>query len=139
MAGEARFHWVRVVVAVVAAEALPILALVAVVFVYSFTRRADSRSPEEFAPVAGMWVGPIGGFLATLLFAWWAGKRSSQRPMVHGTAVGLGTALLDLGIGMLLSRDEPLDPVFFLSNGGRFLAGVLGGWLASRAAVPTRS
>jgi hypothetical protein len=138
MAGGTRLNWVRVVVAVVAAEALPVLALVAVVSVYSLTRRADSVSPEEFAPVAGMWVGPIGGFLATLLFALWAAKHSPQRPIVQGASVGLGAALLDFGLGMLLGGGGPIHPVFFLSNGGRILAGVLGGWLASRAGVPTR-
>jgi hypothetical protein len=139
MADYTRFNWVRVFVAVVAAEALPVLALVAVVSVYSFIRPADSRSPEEFAPVAGLWVGPIGGFLATLLFAFWAAKHSPQRPIAHGAVVGLGAALLDFGIGMLLGGGGPIHPVLFLSNGGRFLAGVLGGWLGSRTAGPMHS
>jgi hypothetical protein len=72
MTGRTRFKWPRIVLAVIAAEALPVLLLVLIVFAYSFTRRPGSRSPEEFAPIAGTWVGPIGGFLATLLCARWA-------------------------------------------------------------------
>ena len=55
--------------AVLLAETLPIPSLlVAIVFVYGFVRQKESLSPQEFAPLAGTWVGPIGGFLATLLF-----------------------------------------------------------------------
>jgi len=131
----ARIRWGRVAVAVIAAEALPILALVVVVFVYGFTdfsKQPDALTPEEFAPVAGTWVGPIGGFVATFLFGLWAARRAGERPIAHGTAVGVGTALLDFSLGMLLGGAGDIHPVFILSNGGRILAGVLGGWLASR-------
>lgn len=136
MADRVRFNWLRVAAAVLAAEALPILALVGVVFIYGLMRRADSPSPEAFAPAAGRWVGPIGGFLATLWFARWAAIRSPGRSMAHGVAVGIGTALLDLGLSQLLGGGGPVEPLLFLSNGGRLLAGVLGGWLGARGAKP---
>ena len=79
MAAGAGFNWVRVQVAVILAELLPILLLVAIVAVYGVIRKPDSLSPSEFAPLAGTWVGPIGGFLATLLFAWWAARRVRSR------------------------------------------------------------
>jgi hypothetical protein len=132
MPGSAAFNWIRVVVAVILAELLPILLLVAIVFVYGAIRQSGSLTPQEFAPRAGMWVGPIGGFLATLLFAWRTARRAPEQKIVHGTAVGVGTALLDLGLGILLGGAGAIQPVFFLSNGGRILAGVLGGWLATR-------
>jgi len=132
MAGSAGFNRIRIVAAVILAEMLPILLLVAIVVVYSVVRRTESLSPEEFAPRAGMWVGPIGGFLATLLFAWWAARRAPAPRVVYGTAVGVGTALLDLGLGLLLGGAGAIHPVLFLSNGGRILAGLLGGWLATR-------
>lgn len=56
-----KIRWTRVAIAVVFAEALPILALVGVVVVYGFLRKESSLKPEEFAPMAGNWVGPIGG------------------------------------------------------------------------------
>jgi hypothetical protein len=130
MASSARFRWGRIVLAVIAAEVLPILLLVLVVVVYSAIRPAGSRSPEAFAPQAGMWVGPIGGFLATLLFSWWAARRAQPRQLMHGTAVGLGTAVLDFSLGFLLGGGGAIEPVFFLSNAGRIIAGILGGWLA---------
>jgi hypothetical protein len=132
MSGSTRFSWWRIAVAVLAAEALPILLLVLIVVLYSVVRSVDSPSPEEFAPRAGNWVGPIGGFLATCLFAWWAARRAPQRPIAHGAAVGLGTALLDFGLGLLLGGGGAIDPVFYLSNGGRIVAGLLGGWIAAR-------
>jgi len=139
MAGSARFRWGRIVLAVLAAEALPIVLLVLVVVVYSAIRPAGSRSPEEFAPLAGNWVGPIGGFLATWLFAWWAARRAPPRQLAHGAAVGVGTAVLDFSLGMLLGGGGAISPVFFLSNAGRIIAGVLGGWLAARNSTPAGS
>jgi hypothetical protein len=132
-AGGPRFSRMRVVVAVVLAEALPILLLVAIVVIYGIVRQKDSLSPEEFAPLAGNWVGPIGGFFATLLFAWWAARRAQKHRVVHGTVVGAGTAVLDFGLGMLLAGAGAVQPLFFISNAGRILAGVLGGWLATRS------
>src|ERR1700722_6635868 len=124
MASGPRFNWIRVIVAIFLAEALPILLLVAVVFAYSAIRQPESASPEEFAPRAGLWVGPIGGFLATLLFAWWAARCAVAQKFTHGAAVGMGTALLDLGLGVLLGGTDALQPIFFISNAGRILAGV---------------
>jgi hypothetical protein len=136
MAGSTRFNWIRVVVAIFLAEALPILLLVAVVFVYSLIRQPESASPDEFAPRAGLWIGPIGGFLATLLFAWWAARHAVERKLASGMAVGFGTAFLDFGI--LLGAADALQPIFFISNGGRILAGVLGGWFAMRQPIANR-
>jgi hypothetical protein len=123
---------VRVVVAVILAETLPILLLVAVVFVYSFIRQSDSLTPQEFAPRAGMWVGPIGGFLAVFLFAWWVALRVPSQKVVYAAAVGVGTALLDLGLGIVLGGGDAIHPILYVSNAGRILAGILGGLLAKR-------
>jgi hypothetical protein len=135
MAGSARIRWGRILLAIIAAEAVPILLLVLVVVVYSAIRPAGSQSPEAFAPQAGMWVGPIGGFLATLLFSWWAARRAQPRQLVHGAAVGLGTAVLDFSLGVLLGGGGAIEPVFFFSNVGRIIAGLLGGWLAARSST----
>jgi hypothetical protein len=134
MTGGARFRWGRVIAAIILAEALPILLLVAVVFVYGFHRKEGSPSPAEFAPRAGNWVGPIGGFVATFLFAWWAARRAPARKLAHGTAVGIGAALLDFGLALLLAGTNAIQPLLFVSNCGRILAGVLGGGLALRSA-----
>lgn len=132
MTARVRFNWLRIAGAVLAAEALPIAALVGIVFVYGLIRPAGSASPEQFAPTAGRWVGPIGGFLATFWFALRLAARSPNRPMAHGVAVGVGTALLDLLLSQVLGGSGPIEPLLFLSNGGRLCAGVLGGWLDAR-------
>lgn len=132
MAGGKRLNWIRIVAAILAAEALPVLALVAVVFVYGFIRKPDSLSPEKFAPIAGNWVGPIGGFLATAAYAYWAAKRAGQLPLIHGMMVGVGTALVDFGIAYALVGKAAIAVLLIVSNGGRLIAGGLGGWLAAR-------
>jgi hypothetical protein len=132
MAVGSAFNWIRVVVAVILAETLPILLLVAIVFVYSGIRQTGSLPPKDFAPLAGNWVGPIGGFLATFLFASWAARRAPVRKVAHGVSVGVGTAVLDLCLGILLGAGGAIPALLFFSNGGRILAGVLGGWLEAR-------
>ena len=55
----------------------------------------------------------------------------------HGAAVGIGTALVDLALGKLLGGPGAISLVFAVSNVGRILAGVLGGWFGSpRVDVP---
>jgi hypothetical protein len=118
--------------AIFAAEALPVLLLVIVVVLYGLVRQSNSPTPEEFAPQAGNWVGPIGGFFATLFFSFWVARRASANRFAHGTAVGVGTALLDLALGFLLGGAAAASLVFLISNAGRILAGILGGALGAR-------
>jgi hypothetical protein len=134
MVVSATFKWLRVAAAAFLAELLPLLLLLAIVEVYNAFRQEDSLPPEAFAPLAGNWVGPIGGFLATFLFAWWCAGRAPNRKLLHGIVVGIGTSLLDIGI-LLLAEDSVVQLIFLVSNSGRILAGILGGWLAMRQNV----
>jgi hypothetical protein len=70
--------------------------------------------------------------LATMLFAMWAAKRNPQSPVAQGTAVGVGTALLDLALAMLLTAGAGIGVLLFVSNAGRIVAGILGGRLAAK-------
>jgi hypothetical protein len=119
--------------AILAAEILPIMALIFVVIIYGLIRQPDSPTPEAFAPQAGNWIGPIGGFLSVLCFSALVALTSSNRPFAHGLSVGLGTAALDFCLGLSMGggrRPELL--VLIASNAGRIIAGVLGGWLGSK-------
>jgi hypothetical protein len=122
-------RWVRIVVAAVGAVVAPILALIALLVVYGITRRSDSPTPEAFAPMAGEWVGPIGGFLATIALSYWAARRPGDRPIAHGFVVGVLSAVLDYVVGALILR-APFQAVYLLYYAGRVIAGLVGGWAA---------
>lgn len=126
-----RFRWGKVLLAVIAAEAVPILILVGIVTVYAMVRSEDSLSPEEFAPLAGNWVGPIGGFLCTMLMACWA-ARAEHWKLPHGVVVGVGAALLDVGLAVGMAGSAAITLLMIGSIAGRVAAGVIGGVIASR-------
>ncbi len=135
MAEPHKFRWLRALIAIVVAELLPILLLVAIVMVYAFASdqtRPDSMKPEEFAPIAGNWVGPIGGFIATMCLSWWAARAVPKRALLHGFAVGGGAAVLDFILAIALGGGGAISPLLAFSNCGRILAGLLGGFVASQ-------
>ena len=111
--------------AVVLGEVVPLLALVFVVAVWG---PSDPAEAAEFARAAGAWVGPLAGALALLGLTYWAG-RTSSRPVLQGAAIGIVVAMIDFTI--LFMADEPFAWLFVVSNGGKVIAGVLGGWLAA--------
>ena len=62
--------------------------------------------------------------------AFWVARRLSDSHIANGLALGIPAAALDVGI--LVAMGAPFKPIFALSNVGRVLAGVIGGWLAGR-------
>lgn len=129
MPHDTRLNWLRITLAAIGAVVLPILALIVVVFGYGIIREADSLSPEAFAPIAGAWVGLIGGFLCTLIFAYWVAKHSAERPVSHGLTVGVLSAMFDYLVGILLGASFQL--FFLFCYGTRILAGLIGGMLGT--------
>ena len=127
-----RIRWRRVLVAVILAEATPILLLFGIVTAYAFVRSEDSLSPEQFAPLAGNWVGPIGGFICTLLMARWAVRATDSWRLLHGVGVGVGAALLDLALALGMVGTTAVSPLLICSLSGRIVAGVLAGVYASK-------
>jgi hypothetical protein len=129
MEQNAGFAWTRVLLAAMGAVLAPIVALVGILIVYGMLRQPGWLTPQEFAPVAGAWVGPIGGFLATLLLSFWTARRAGARPIQHGMAVGGLSALLDYVVGIHL-LGAPFQAFYLIFYGGRVVAGLLGGWLS---------
>ncbi len=118
----------RITLATIASELTPILLLVVVVLIYE-TRGVDPQTRQAFAERVGMWLGPIAGAIATFGFAFWA-ARSTGRPLLHGTLVGVAVALLDAVLTM--ATGAKFIPLFAASWAGRLLAGVAAGLLAAR-------
>lgn len=115
-------YWGRVILAVIAAEAVPILLLILLVAAWGPT---DQAGAQEFAARLGQWVGPVGGGVMCFLAALWVARKPEQRRVLHGGMVGVGAAMLD--VGLLAAGGAAFAWLFVASNAGRVLAGILGG------------
>jgi hypothetical protein len=118
----------RITLATIASELTPILLLVLVVLIYE-TRGVDPETRQAFAERAGMWLGPIAGAISTLGFGFLA-SRGTERPLLHGTIIGIAVALLDAVL--IFAPGGKFIPLFAFSWAGKILAGVMAGLLATR-------
>jgi hypothetical protein len=118
----------RIALATILGELAPILLLVVVVLIYE-TRGVDAQTRQAFAERVGMWLGPIAGAISTFGFGFLA-ARDADRPLLHGTLVGVAVALLDAVL--TLATGAKFIPLFAASWAGRILAGVAAGLLAAR-------
>ena len=118
----------RIALAAIAGELTPILLLVVVVLIYE-TRGVDPQTRQAFAERVGMWLGPIAGAISTFGFGFLA-ARGTNRPLLHGTLVGVAVALLDAVL--IFAPGAKFHPVFVASWTGKILAGVAAGLLAAR-------
>ena len=128
MPGTNRIRIGRIALATIAGELAPILLLVVVVLIYE-TRGVDAQTRQAFAERVGMWLGPIAGAIATFGFGFLA-ARGTERPLLHGTLVGVAVALFDAVL--TLATGAKFIPLFAASWAGRFLAGAAAGLLAAR-------
>jgi hypothetical protein len=127
-----RFHLGRVVLAAVIAEVVPIILLVVLVALFGPKQQADAQA---YAERLGQWIGPIGGTLMCFLAGRWVARAATTRPVLHGSAVGLLSALIDIAI--LIASGAAFHWVFAASNCGRLLGGMLGGLIESRKPQPS--
>jgi hypothetical protein len=118
----------RVALATIAGELAPILLLVVVVLIYE-TRGVDAQTRQAFAERVGMWLGPIAGAISTFGFGFLAARRT-DRPVLHGTLVGIAVAVLDAVL--IFAPGAKFIPLFAASWAGKILAGVTAGLLAAR-------
>ncbi len=119
---------VRFFLALVLAEAVPVIVLVAIVAVFGPREAAGANA---FARQAGPWVGTIGGFVCALAGARWVGAAAASRALAWGTGLGLALAAVDVGV--FLAMREPFAWIIAISNAGKVVAGAIGGLLAARA------
>lgn len=69
---------------------------------------------------------PPASFVATLLFGLWVGTKALQRPLLHGTLVGVVAMLIY--VGMSLGRPEPI--AYIIAHVLKVLGGAAGGFIA---------
>ena len=123
----------RIAIAVVAAEVLGVLALVALVAIFG---PPGFKAAQPFAERLGTYVGPISGFVFCLLGGYWVGRASAPFALRNGFATGATAALLDIAIAATLAN--PFQWLLMLSNAGRIIGGTMGGLLASRRTAAAR-
>jgi hypothetical protein len=120
----------RIVLAAVAAELLGVLALVVLVVIFG---PSGVEAAQPFAERLGAWVGPISGFVLTVLGGYWVARGAPGRPVLNGAATGVAAAMLDVVTAFALGAS--MQPLLVVSNAGRIVGGSVGGWLARRAAA----
>ena len=122
----------RVTIAAVLSELIPLLILVIAITVWGFLASpGDGQAVyEAFAQQAGKYTGPIIGPLATLGMSFWAARKQTNAWLLHGTLTGILVVILDLAI--YASQATSFEAPFLIGLVAKLLAGVLGGYLAQR-------
>ena len=117
-------RWNRWVFGVLAAEAMPIVALVVLVATLG---PGEPAADQEFAQTLGSWVGPIGGAVATFALSLWVLKPLSADHLRYGALFGLAVAVLDGGL--IAASGSAFQWLFVFSQLGRIVAGLIGGFV----------
>ena len=117
----------RIVMVAFAIEVLAIASLVAVVALFG---PSTAEGDMAFAKETGIWLGPIAGFVFTVLLSWFAFRNLESKQLTHCVATRIVVAVVDVMI--LILGGSGFEMVFLFSNLGKVLAGYLGGLLASR-------
>ena len=123
---------IRLILAVIAAELVPILLLVATVAALG---PPELESAQHFAAVMGRWIGPIGGAVCAYLAAFGIGRLAPERALSDGVIVGLCLAALD-GL-ILFASNANFEWIFVISNAGKIIAATFGGWVSRGPAKAT--
>src|SRR6185295_3071992 len=117
-----RIRWGRVILAAVAAEVLVILSLLAASAVF--------KVPGE---VAGYYVAPPVGAIATFLMVLWVARKLESRFVLHGVLVGLVEVALTFGFIFTAKPEDRL--MYIVSFVLRIVGGYLGGLVAQKPAA----
>lgn len=120
--------WKRWLLGVIAAEAIPIVLLVALIALFG---PGEAEADQVFAQELAYWVGPIGGAIATFALSLWVLKPLSGNHVAYGALFGLSVALLDSGL--IVASGASFAWLFVASQCGRIVAGTIGGVVARRS------
>ncbi len=122
----------RVLMAALMAEFIPLIILVAVLTVWGVSAAPGQGQAvyEAFARQAGEYINPIVGPLAALAFGFWAARKPWHNHVLHGFLTGLLVAILDIIIMVLTSAE--FDAIDIITLLAKIAAGTIGGYLAKR-------
>ncbi|HTC50513.1 MAG TPA: hypothetical protein VK700_01095 [Steroidobacteraceae bacterium] len=73
---------------------------------------------------------PLASFVASVAFGFLVARKSANRPVLHGTLVGLVAVLIFLG----MSRAGPEPIAYVIAHVLKLLGGAFGGYRGSRGA-----
>jgi hypothetical protein len=122
-----KIRWIRLIAGAIAAEVLAILILVCIVAIFG---PRDQAQAQAYAERMGQWVGPLAGIVLSFLGALWVSRGLTEGHLLHGFLFGLIYAVVD--VALLVAMQAPFMWLFVASDGGKFLAGIVGGWVASK-------
>ena len=125
-----RVRWLRCLVAAVLAELAAIIVLVLMVAVLA---PRDPAAAQAYAEGVGRFVGPVAGGFFGLLGGYFVARPLPMAHVRHGAFFGVLFAAID--VALIVASQAPFEWIFAVSNVGRFLGGILGARLASRAPV----
>jgi hypothetical protein len=116
---------IRLILAVIAAEVVPLLLLFVTVEAFG---PPEIEQAKHFAAVMGRWIGPIAGAVCAYLAAYGIGRLAPERALSDGVIVGLCLAALD--VVLLYAGDASFEWLYVFSNLGKILAASFGGWVS---------
>ena len=122
-----KIRWIRLIAGAIAAEITAILILVLIVAIFG---PRDQAQAQAYAEKLGQWVGPLAGVVLSFLGAIWVSRGLASGRLLHGFLFGLIYALVD--VALLVAMKPPFMWLFVVSDGGKFLAGIAGGFIAAR-------
>ncbi len=117
--------WGRVLLAAFLAEVVLIVLAAAFYLAYG----------EAGATAKLVYVVPPACLLAMVAAGYWVARKAGDRPILHGTLVGVAGALMYVA----LTWGKTLPLAYVVSHFLKIIGGALGGWLATRVGSRTPS
>ena len=123
-------RWLRAFSYGLLAEIATVIVIILTVTIYRWGAAPTGPEYTAFAERAGAIVGPVGGALFTVLFAWLLMRRLSGRFISHGIVVAIGA--IALSIAGSLAGHGGIPAGYVLASVLKLVAGSLAGYLWER-------
>jgi hypothetical protein len=125
-------RWIRAFLFGLAAEFSTIVTVVLVVTVHSLMRGGPMLdTTSRFAEIWGATIGIVGGAYYVYLYSRWIGSYLLRAFITHGLVVAVAAIALHLLTS--IGTEKPFDLLHIGADAAKLLAGVVGGYVASKA------